>query len=143
MKLKSILAAVLLLSGLAAGSASANTCTLSVSSSYVPLDAPFSYSIGITRAWTPWERYETWPPIEPIGGPPFSVVFYGTKNGVADIPASGEQYPYTLGFGYSTLTGYANVASGGFSGSYVRYADIYDDNGSYFCSTNAVSVVLQ
>lgn len=143
MKLKSMLAAGLLLSGVAAGSASANSCSLSVSSGYVPLNAPFSYSISIVGTSPPWERYETWPPIEPIGGPPFSVVFYGTKNGVADIPPSGEAYPYTLGFGYSTLTGYANVASGGFSGSYVRYADIYDNNGSYYCSTNAVSVVLQ
>ena len=143
MKLNSILAAGLLLSGLVAGSASANTCTLSVSSSYVPIDAPFSYSISIVRTWTPWERYETWPPIEPIGTPPFNVVFYGTKNGVADIPASGEEYPYTLGLGYSTLTGYANVASGGFSGSYQRYADIYDTFGNYYCTTNTISVVLQ
>ena len=142
MKLNSILAAGLLFCGFAAASASAGACTLSVSNSYVPLNAPFSYTIGIVRIGSPRDRYETWPG-EPVGGPPFSVVFYGTKNGIADIPPSGEHYPYGLGFGNSTLTGYANVASGGFGGSYQRYADIYDNYGDYYCTTNTISVVLQ
>jgi hypothetical protein len=138
MKLKSILSSALLLLAFAANSASALPCTLSASTSYVPLNAPFSYTIGISQIFTgPWYEREL------VGEGPFNVVFYGTKNGVADIPPSGENYPYTLGYGYSTLTGYANVASGGFSGSYQRYADIYDSTGAYYCTTNTISIVLQ
>jgi hypothetical protein len=133
MKFKSILMSALLLSGLMAGHASAVTCTLSVSSNYIPVGQPFTFGVYINPGLLPG-------PLPPPSFRPYSVVFYGTKNGVSDIPAGGETYPALFPNYYSTLTGYGNP--GGFSGNYLRYALIYA-NGQLACVTNSVSVTLQ
>lgn len=137
---KSILATVILISVFAASDARADQwCSLTVNpSSYVEVGHTFSYGIDI--AGMPW------PGPTPPGGnpsPPFTVVFYGTKNGVADIPAGGEVYPATFGYGHSDLTGYVNP--GGFSGTYLRYAVVHPANypNYVYCVTNTVAVVLQ
>lgn len=147
MKLTSILVAGILVSALAANDAHAdNTCSLSVSpSSYIEVGQTFSFGI--------YNRGLVWPgPFPPLGNPrtPFTVVFYGSKNGVDDIPATGEEYPVTFTtLGQWTLTGYGNP--GGLSGTYLRFARIYAHNPydpsnprSYlYCTTNTVAVVLQ
>jgi hypothetical protein len=142
MKLKSILAAALLLSGFTAGTASADQwCSLSVNPSpYIQPGQMFSYGIDISG--------QVWPgPFPPNGnpGPPFTVLFFGSKNGVADIPPSGEGYPASFGYGHSELTGYGNPAGGGIGGVYERYAVIYSNSpvvGHAYCVTNPVYVVL-
>ncbi len=132
MKIKSMLATALLLTGLIGADANAVTCTLKASTSYVPIGQPFSYRIGILGT--------QFGPVPPATVRPYTVVFFGTKNGVSDISSSGETYPATFPFGYSTLTGYANV--GGFTGNYVRYALIYRE-GLLQCVTNAVGITLE
>jgi hypothetical protein len=121
----------------AAGSAQAEVwCSLSVSNSYVPIGTSYSYDVNVTQAVYPGP----WPP----GGnymAPFSFVFYGSKNGVADIPPSGEVYPGPYPYGHTYLTGYYNP--GGYEGTYLRYAVILDKNGGYYCTTNTVAVVLE
>jgi hypothetical protein len=134
MKFKSMLMSALLLSGLMVGHANAATtgCSLSVSQSYVAVGQTFSYGVTI---------FELLPgPFPPPSYKPYTVVFYGSKNGVSDIPASGETYPATFARGSHTLTGYGNP--GGYSGNYLRYAVIYKE-GQYFCVTNSVNVTLQ
>lgn len=133
MKFKSIVMSALLLTGLAAGHAqAAPSCSLSASHSYVPVGQDFTYSISI---------YDSLPgPLPPPWYRIFTVVFYGFKNGVADIPASGETYPALFPYYNSTLTGYNNV--GGLTGQYIRYALILH-NGQVVCATNAVNVTLQ
>lgn len=139
MMLRSMLAGVLLLTTLATGRASADDfCSLDVNpSSYVPVGQYFSYGIDIKVKLLPGPL----PPPELRPGPPFTVVFHGSKNGVADIGSEGEFYPAGFGYGHSNLTGYGNP--GGFSGTYLRYAVIYDDDGREYCVTNTVAVVLQ
>lgn len=133
MKFKSVLISALLLCGLVAGHASANPtgCSLSVSQSYVPVGQTFSYGVNI---------FELYP--GPLAPPayPYTVVFYGTKNGVSDIPPEGETYPAMFDRGNHTLTGYGNP--GGVDGHYLRYALIYKFD-QLFCVTNLVSVTLQ
>lgn len=133
MKIKSMLMSALLLSGLMAGHASATTCALSASSSYISVGQSFTLGVFINPGLLPG----------PYPTPyfrPYTVVFYGTKNGVSDIPASGETYPAAIPNYYSTLTGYGNP--GGYSGNYLRYALIYA-NGQVVCVTNSVNVTLQ
>jgi hypothetical protein len=140
-KLTSILLAGLLMSLLVASDAHADdTCSLSVSSSYVEVGHTFSFGI--------YNAGHVWPgPFPPLGNPgaPFTVVFRGSG-----IPAAGEEYPVTFNtLGQWTLTGYGNP--GGLSGTYLRQADIYAHNPydpsnprSYlYCTTNIVAVVLQ
>lgn len=138
MKLKSILATTVLLSAFVAGSANAAySCSLSVNPSNVVLPGHyFSYGIDMIQMpevgpYIPW-------------GPPFTVVFHGNKDGVQDIPASGETYPATFGPGHSNLTGYGNP--GNIGGVYERYAIIYGPSGvpgyQTYCRTNSVYVVL-
>lgn len=76
--------------------------------------------------------------------PVFTVVFYGSKNGVVDILPSGELYPgsFVMPPYHWDLTGYQNPPSGGAGGTYVRYALIYY-NDTIICVTNPVTVVLQ
>lgn len=139
MKLHSLLTAGLLISALATSDANADShCSLSVSSSTVAPGQSFSYGIdiiGIGPLPSPL------PPNYPT--PPFTVVFYGSKNGANDIPSSGETYPATFPFFHSDLTGYGNPSSGVAAGTYVRYANIYSSTGYYYCTTNDVQVVLQ
>lgn len=133
MKFKSVLMSAALLGGLMAGQAIANPtgCSLSVSQSYVPVGQMFTYGVGI---------YELYPGPQPPPSYPYSVVFYGTKNGVNDIPPEGETYPAMFDRGNNTLTGYGNP--GGYSGYYLRYALIYKFD-QLFCVTNLVSVTLE
>ncbi|MFZ2753658.1 MAG: hypothetical protein WAZ48_09445 [Lysobacteraceae bacterium] len=133
MKLKSVLMSAALLGGLMAGQASANPtgCSLSVSQSYVPVGQMFTYGVGI---------HELYPGPQPPPSYPYSVVFYGTRNGVNDIPPEGETYPAMFDRGNNTLTGYGNP--GGYGGDYLRYALIYKFD-QLFCVTNLVSVTLE
>jgi hypothetical protein len=147
MKFRSILVASILLSALVVRDAHAdNICSLTISpSSYIEVGQTFSFGIYI--------RGLVWPgPPPPLGypGPPFTVVFHGSKNGVDDIPPAGEAYPVTFNsVGQWTLTGYGNP--GGLSGTYLRYAKIYAYNpydpnnprGYLYCTTNIVAAVLQ
>jgi hypothetical protein len=146
-KLTSFLVAGILMSALVARDAHADdTCSLTISpSSFIEVDHTFSFGI--------YNKGLVWPgPWPPLGNPgaPFTVVFHGTKNGVEDIPPSGEVYPVTFNtYGQWTLTGYSNP--GGLSGTYLRHAEIYahspyDPNnprGYLYCTTNIVAVVLQ
>jgi hypothetical protein len=140
MKLKSIVATGLLLSAFAAGNASADvaTCSLSVSQSYVPFGQNFSFNINIGYYILPGP----WPPTYVPARAPFYVYFFGTKNGVNDIP-NGYQHPGAFGYQNSTLSGYGNPASGGFGGTYQRYAIVFDSNGRRHCTTNTVTTTLQ
>ncbi|MEO8673449.1 MAG: hypothetical protein ABI411_19205 [Tahibacter sp.] len=133
MKFKSVLMSVALLSALIGGHASAYPyfCSLSVSDSYVPVSQPFTYGVYI------WEIY---PGPQPPPSYPYSVVFYGAKNGVNDIPPEGETYPAMFDRGNHTLTGYGNP--GGYSGNYLRYALIYKFD-ELVCVTNLVNVTLE
>ncbi len=139
MKLQSILAAAVLMSPLAASTARADGyCSLDVKPwSYITIGQFFSYSINIKGLILPGPYPPDWPPTG------FTVAFHGSKNGVDDIPPSGEGYPGTFGYGTSELTGYQNPPSGGFGGTYLRYAVIYTNFGHYYCTTNTVAVVLQ
>jgi hypothetical protein len=138
MKLNLLLTTGLMISALTASDANAdNSCSLSVSSSTVAPGQAFSYGIDI--AW-PGIIPSPLPPNHPT--PPFTVVFYGSKNGVNDLPW-GETYPATFPFWHSDLTGYQNSSTGSLAGVYVRYAHIYSATGYYYCTTNAVQVVLQ
>ena len=132
-KLTSILGAILLMSAFAATDARADGfCALSVNPSpFVPLGHSFSFGVDING-------FGPRPP-----NPAFTIVFFGNKNGVIDIPPEGQPYPRTFGFGYSELTGYENPQSGGFSGVYTRYAVIFDNNGQFYCVTNIVNVTLE
>ena len=139
MKFKLLLVAGILMSALAARDASADDatdCTLQVNpSSYVPLGQFFSYHLHIP--------FQCWGPQPPGGCVPLTVVFKGSKNGVADIPPSGESYPGGYSFVDWNLTGFQNPASGGFSGTYLRYAELRTPGGFLYCVTNTVAVVLQ
>jgi hypothetical protein len=75
--------------------------------------------------------------------PQYRIIFFGAKNGVTDIPPSGEAYPGTYNVGTYVLTGFGNPPSGGFSGNYIRWVLIYDKNNHLFCASNAVNVTLQ
>lgn len=134
MKLKWILAACILVSAVAPLSARADSgCTLNVSpSGFIPLGDPFSFIVFIPDGFSPQPTH-----------PAFRIVFFGTKNGVVDIPSSGEPYPATFDYGNNELTGYGNPSSGVASGTYVRYAVVYNSDGSYHCTTNPIPVILQ
>jgi hypothetical protein len=106
-------------------------CDLAVSSSFVPRGQFFSYTV---RLWD-------FGPTDPEGA--YTIVFFGAKNGVADIPSSGEPYPGVYGLGDHVLTGFQDVPSGVFAGNYIRWALVYDEHGNVFCGTNAVNVTLQ
>jgi hypothetical protein len=148
MKLKSLLIASLALGGLFTGQASAQKsemdaqshpnigsadCSLAASHYYVPVGQSYSYSIRVSFA--------DFSPLPPPTFRPFTVVFFGTKNGVSDIGPGGETYPSNIpGNHPAVLPGYFNT--GAFTGSYVRYARIYRD-GQLFCVTNSINMSLQ
>lgn len=137
MRFSLFLIAGILMSAFTARDASADSvCSLQVNpSSYVPLGQVFSYHINI--------EFSCFGPIPPGGCAPFTIVFRGSKNGVADIPPSGEYYPGTFGYGGSDLTGFQNPSSGGLTGTYLRYAEVRTPGGYLYCVTNTVAVVLQ
>lgn len=130
MKIKLSLAACILMSVFAAIDARAD-CSLDVSSGYIRRGQSFSFQLGI------WD----FSPLPP--NPFYTVVFFGTKNGVVDIPSTGESYPGVYTEGVSDLGGFGNPLSGGVSGTYVRYAVLYDSNGQVFCVTNPIPVILE
>jgi hypothetical protein len=131
MKLKSILAVGLLMSAFASVEAHAADCSLTVNpGSFIPRGWAYSYGIDMSD-------------FGPLPPGPFTVVFYGTKNGVADIPPGGETYPGAFPWGHIDLTGYLNPSSGGLTGNYTRYAVIYDPNHAVYCVTNQIAVTLQ
>ncbi len=148
MKLKFLFSAVLALGCLAAGQVSAQDsekdppghpnigsahCSLAASHFYVPVGQSYSYSIRVS--------FPDFSPLPPPTFRPFTVVFFGTKNGVSDIGPGGETYPSNIpGNHPAVLPGYFNT--GAFTGSYVRYARIYR-NGQLFCTTNTISMSLQ
>jgi hypothetical protein len=114
------------------------SCTLDISASYIPFGQNFTFGVGI--------YFDGGEPGVPTFGyrprPPFTITFYGTKDGVDDIP-TGFQHPGTFPYGYNTLGGYGNPVNGGFSGTYVRYAVIADRLGRAFCVTDSVTTTLQ
>jgi hypothetical protein len=116
-----------------AGHASATTCILSVSSNDLPVGQPFTFGVYITPGILHG-------PLPPPSFRPYSAVFYGTKNGVSDIPPGGETYPALFPNNYSTLTGYGNP--GWCNCDYLHYPLIYA-NGQLVCVTNSVNVTLQ
>jgi hypothetical protein len=131
MKLKMLLVSVVVVAAFAAADARAD-CSLTVSpSSSIARGEFFSFIVGISD----------FSPLDPFAA--FRIVFYGAKNGVADIPPTGEPYPGTFGYGNNNLTGFQNTPSGAFVGEYIRWAFIYDRNGNLFCVTNAVNVSLK
>lgn len=137
MKLTSTLIGGALLSAFAAGNANA-ACSLSISQDYIPIGQSFSFTVSVSPQLLPGPL----PPPELTPGPPFTIVFFGTRNGVNDIP-NGYQHPGTYDFGSATLSGYGNPASGGATGTYSRNVVIYDKLGKPFCTTNTVAAVLQ
>jgi hypothetical protein len=130
MKLKLILAACILMSTFASIDAHA-ACSLDISSGYVPRGQAFSFTVAI------WD-FGPFPP-----NPFYSIVFFGTKNGVADIPSTGWAHPGLYTYGNNVLTGFGNPMSGEASGSYVRWAVLYDPNGQVFCVTNPIPAILE
>jgi hypothetical protein len=106
------------------------TCSLSIHPGpVIGVGQSYSYGLDITN----------WVDFGPL--PATTVVFFGTKNGVSDIPPSGELYPAFVNYtGHSELGGYQNP--GGISGFYVRYAVLFRA-GQFYCATNPVTVVLQ
>jgi hypothetical protein len=137
MKFVSTLVQGALLSAIAVGNASA-ACSLSVSQDYVPFGQNFSFTVNLSPQLFPGP----FPPPEQRPGPPFTFVFFGTKNGVDDIP-SGYQHPGGYQYGTATLSGYGNPASGGLNGTYSRKVVVYDRLGNAYCTTNTVAIVLQ
>ncbi len=132
MRLKSILAAGLLMSALAATEAHATPqCTLTIEpGSFIPLGWAFSFRIDMFD-------FGPFPPGL------FKVLFFGTKNGVVDTPSGGEEYPTRFHFGTLELTGYINPATGGLTGDYTRTAVLFYEDGSLYCVSNQVAVTLQ
>jgi len=130
-KLGSILAGAVLISAFAAIDARAD-CTLAVAPSpFISRGQAFGYSLDISD-------------FSPVPAKPqFTIVFFGTKDGVRDIPLQGETFPAPAAFGHYNLTGYQNPPSGGLSGNYTRYVLIYDKDGFPFCISNTVTVTLQ
>lgn len=136
MKIKTTLAAAMLMTVFATSEAWADPCTLTVNQSswaYIYVGQSFTYEVNVPYPSGPYSG-----PMVPYYHNFFSIVFYGT-----DIPAGGETYPAPLaGFGNSVLTGYVNP--GGLSKTYQRYAIVLNNvNGYFICATNAVWVQLQ
>jgi hypothetical protein len=130
MKIGPVLAVGLLISVLASRDAHAD-CQLQINpSSYIPRGQFFSFGVDI----------QDFGPLPSYG---WTIVFFGTKNGVADIPPTGEQYPGTFRVGYHDLTGFQNPPTGGLSGNYTRYVVLYTPNGQVFCVSNTISATLE
>jgi hypothetical protein len=131
MKLKSTLAVGVLMSALVSIEARAD-CTLEIQpSSYIPLGQTFSFFVKL---------YDFGPPT-PFHD--FTLVFFGTKNGVADIPPTGEAYPGIFHLADYSLNGFQNPPQGGLSGNYTRYLVAFDQNGHVFCVSNTITATLQ
>ncbi len=112
------------------------SCSLGVPG-YVPIGQNFNFTVQLdVQSWG--NPYYQWDEFNVT--PPFFGTFYGTKNGVNDIP-NGYVHPAEINVGANTLTGYGNP--GGFTGHYTRYLVVTDTFGNYVCSTNVVSTYLQ
>jgi hypothetical protein len=144
MKLKSIAkVAALVASGWFSSAAHAQPeayCWLGLNLGYgvteVPVGGTFSFS-------TVFVRLIDFSPPPPPDFPRFRVVFYGTRDGVNDLP-NGFEHPGLVASGWQTLTGYGNP--GGISGEYRRYALVYDvlsGATTPMCRTNEVAARLQ
>jgi hypothetical protein len=112
------------------------TCSLSVPS-YIAVGQLFDFTVNLRIRNRPFPIEYIDPDFGPQ--PPFYGVFYGTKDGVNDIP-SGYQHPSTFGQGSTALTGYGNP--GGLGGVYTRALVIYDANDTEVCVTNSVTTTL-
>jgi hypothetical protein len=112
-------------------------CSLDVSSYDIAVGQAFEFYVSVFFEPTPYFQYR---PIQPenLSGPPYTVTFYGFKDGAAD-----SLVPYThhstIG-NFGILTGYGNP--GGIAGNYNRRAEIWNANG-YVCTTNDVNVILR
>jgi hypothetical protein len=131
MKRKLTLAACIMLSAFAFTGAARADCKLDISSGFIARGQAFTFTVSI------WD-FGPFPP-----NPFYTIVFFGTKNGVQDIPNTGEQYPGHYTYGNNVLTGFENPLSGGLSGTYVRWAVLYDPNGQVFCTTNPIPAILE
>lgn len=147
MKFKSLvmLTAAMLFLTLSAGNAKADfACQLYVERTPwwndgqpVSVGEDFGYGINIGQHIFPG------PPAPNPDYNHFTIVFYGSKNGVPDIDpqGQGEPYPGVFARGFHVLDGYYNP--GGAAGTYERYAVVRWPNGGTYCTTNSVTVVLQ
>ncbi len=138
MKIKLMVLSSLLSAGFAIGNAQADQfCSLSVNPQVVYPGQAFTFDINVRSG-------RLFPgPLDPGLGGPFTVVFYGTKNGVVDIPAGGWVYtPKKAPYGTTTLDGFANTADGQYVGTYTRYAALVTAYGTTYCVTNEVAAVL-
>lgn len=101
----------------------------------VPSGQNFSMDVHIAKRLLPFT------PDEDIFLP-LTVVFYGTRNGVNDLP-QGWQYPTLVNnYGTAQLGGFANPSSGVYSGYYTRMAYVYDREGRLYCQTDPVDFWL-
>jgi hypothetical protein len=144
MKIKTLLIAGLMMSAFPGSNAYADDCFLSIPSStwivlpYIPIPRGQNFVFEVTA---PYQlRFGPFPPDPSYV--PFTVVFYGTKDGVNDLP-NGWQYPYSVNsHDTTTLGGFGNPSDGSRVGFYTRYAKIYDKDGNLYCVTNQVNARL-
>jgi len=138
MKLTLILSAAILASMVVTAQADTVPCLLRVNSveevsTVVPRGQSYQYIL---------ELYD-FGPGAPTNPPRWTVLFFGTKNEVADIPPTGEPYPGVYPLGTFALTGFQNPLAGGLTGVYTRYVVILDLSGNVVCTSNNVEVTLQ
>jgi hypothetical protein len=138
MKIKVMVLSSLLFAGFATANAQADEfCSLSVNPQVIYPGQAFTFNVNARSG-------RIFPgPLDPGLTGPFTVVFYGTKNGVTDIPAGGWVYtPKKAPFGTTTLDGFANTVGGEYAGTYTRYAALVTANGTTYCVTNEVAAIL-
>jgi hypothetical protein len=137
MKTTSKLLAGLLFAGFSAVNAYADQfCSLSFSSSVVQPNRPFSFTVNVQ----PGQLFPG--PLDPGLGT-YRVIFYGTKDGVVDIPAGGWEYPLkTVTYGNTVLGGFRNTGSEDIAGTYTRYAALVTALGTTYCVTNEATTTL-
>jgi hypothetical protein len=137
MKIASKLLAGFLFAGFSAINAYADQfCSLSVSSSVIQPGRFFSFTVNAQ----PGRIFPG--PLDPGLGT-YRVIFYGTKDGIADIPASGWEYPgKTATYGSTVLSGFQNPGTEEIAGTYTRYAALVTALGTTYCVTNATTTTL-
>ncbi len=137
MKTTSKLLAGLLFAGFSAVTAHADEfCSLSFSSPVVQPNSAFTITVNVRSG-------QIFPsPLDPGLGT-YRVIFYGTKDGVADIPAGGWEYPVkTVAYGSTVLTGFLNTGTEEIAGTYTRYAALVTALGTTYCVTNTAGTTL-
>ena len=137
MKTTSKLLAGLLFAGFSAFTAHADEfCPLSFSSPVVQPNRAFTLTVNVQ----PGRLFPG--PLDPGLGT-YRVVFYGTKDGVADIPAGGWEYPAkTVTYVSTVLTGFLNPGTEEVAGTYTRYAALVTALGTTYCVTNTAGTTL-